>query len=73
MISPPIGRRLPAGTATPSYHWAYPGEFTVRSSVRCTLHNHVLSEKEQLVNITSATPPGWIFGDGFESGDLGAW
>jgi ELWxxDGT repeat protein len=64
---------LDGGTATVSYHWAYPGEFTVRSSVRCTTHNNVLSEKEQLVTITSDTPPDLIFADGFESGTTSAW
>jgi hypothetical protein len=64
---------LNGGTAGESYHWAFPGEFTVKASVRCATHNHVLSEKEQLVTITSDTPPGWIFGDGFESGNLEAW
>jgi hypothetical protein len=64
---------LGGGTAVESYHWAYPGEFTVKASVRCATHNHVLSEKQQLVTITSDTPPGWIFGDDFEYGDTEDW
>ena len=64
---------LSSGSASQSYHWASPGEYTVKSSIRCTTHNHVLSEKEQLVTIAPGLPPGWIWGDGFESGDIEAW
>ncbi len=64
---------LTGGSATQSYAWAYPGEFTVTASVRCATHNHVLSERQQVVTITSDTPPGWIFGDDFEYGDTEDW
>ena len=64
---------LSGGTATVSYHWALAGEYTVRSSVRCAAHNHVLSEKTIVVTVTSGTPPGWLFGDDFESGDVSEW
>lgn len=64
---------LTGSTATESYHWASPGEFTVTAGLRCATHNHVLSEKQQLVTITSDTPPGWIFSDDFEYGDTEDW
>ena len=64
---------LSGGTAIESYHWAYPGEFTVTASVRCATHSQVLSQKTMVVTITSDTPPGWIFGDDFEFGDLEDW
>jgi hypothetical protein len=60
-------------TAVQSYAWAYEDDFTVTSTVRCATHNHVLSEKTMVVTVTSGTPPGWLFGDDFELGDVSKW
>ncbi len=64
---------LGSGSASETYHWGFAGEFTVKGNVRCATHDHVLSEKTTVVTVTSDTPPGWIFGDGFESGGGGQW
>jgi ELWxxDGT repeat protein len=60
-------------TVVLSYAWAYADDFAVTSWVRCATHNHVLSEKTTAVTITSDTPTGEIFTDGFESGNTSSW
>jgi hypothetical protein len=70
---------LPMGSGLTSIHLSHawdhsePDPFPVDAEVRCIAHQIGSPSSEGITIEISDTPPGWIFGDGFESGDLGAW
>ncbi len=56
-----------------SHTWSFAGSFPVDAEVRCIEHQIGSLESVGVTIEISDLPPGWIFGDGFESGNLEAW
>ena len=56
-----------------SHAWSFADSFPVDAEVRCIAHQIGSQESVGVTIEISDLPPGWIFGDGFESGNLEAW
>lgn len=69
----PMGSGLTSIQLSHAWDHSEPEPFPVDAEVRCIAHQIGSPSSEGLTIEISDNPPGWIFGDGFESGNLEAW
>jgi hypothetical protein len=68
----PFGEGVTSVDLSHTWDHAEPDPFPVDAEIRCADHQIGSPNGGTTIEI-SDTPPGWIFGDGFESGDGESW